>query len=134
MRTYRLLALAALDGLLGWVLYLTSTNRAFVEPPTPAERVEMANRKLTGVKSKLNALGIVRNTALRDEDLRSRSHAYWGHEVRLMDEVMEDRDVVSGVNDALEKRIKIEDITKDAENYAELVLKPLNKELASKDK
>ena len=126
MRTYRLLALAALDAALGWALYLSSTNRAFANPPTPAERVEMVNRGLVTTKSKLSALAIVRNTALRDEDLRSRTHAYWTHEVRLMSEVMEDREVVEGANDALSNRIKIQDITRDAESYAQTVLQPLS--------
>ncbi|KAL6852646.1 hypothetical protein ACO1O0_007194 [Amphichorda felina] len=128
MRNYRLLALAALDALLGWALYLSSTNRAFSNPPTPAERVEMVNRGLVTAKSKLSALAIVRNTALRDEDLRSRSHAYWTHEVRLMSEVMEDREVVEGVNDALSNRISIQHITRDAEAYAQTVLQPLSSE------
>jgi hypothetical protein len=124
-RNYRMLALATLDAVLGWVLYLSSTNRAFAVPPTPAERVEMANRALMTTKSTISALGIVRNTSLRDEDLRSRSHAYWAHEVRLMSEVMEDREVVESVNDALSSRIRIQDITRDAEAYAKTVLQPL---------
>ncbi|KAH7319672.1 hypothetical protein B0I35DRAFT_477999 [Stachybotrys elegans] len=125
MRTCRLVALATLDGLLGWALYLSSTNRAFVQVPSAAERVEMTNRALMSVKSKLSALGIVKNTALRDEDLRSRGQAYWHTEVRLMSEAMEEREVVEGVNDALSNRIDIQAITRDAENYAESVLQPL---------
>jgi hypothetical protein len=126
LRICRLVALAALDAALGWVLYLSSTNRAFTTPPSTAERVELANRGLLTVKSRISALGIVRNTALRDEDLRTRSQAYWSHEVRLMREVMEDRDVIEGVNDALSNRIRIQEITRDAEAYAENVLQPLH--------
>jgi len=40
MRIYRGVALSALDGLLGYLLYLSSTNRAFLTPPSAAERVE----------------------------------------------------------------------------------------------
>lgn len=126
MRNYRLIAMAALNAGLAWVLFLSSTNRAFATPPSTAERVEQVNRGLITVKSKMNALGIVRNTALRDEDLRSRTHAYWTHEVRLMGEVMEDRDVIEGVNDALSNRIRIQDITRDAESYAQNVLQPVH--------
>lgn len=129
-RNYRLVALAALDGLLGWVLYLSSTNRAFAQPPSPAERVETANRGLMSIKSRLNAVGIVKNTALRDEDLRARSHAYWTHEVRLMREVMEEREVVEGVNDALGSRIDIQTISRDAEAYSQSVLQPLRQEVS----
>ncbi|KAM5348662.1 hypothetical protein ACJ41O_008486 [Fusarium nematophilum] len=125
-RAARLVALGGLNGGLAWLLYLSSTNRAFFEPPSPVERVESAFRALHAVKSKLSALGIVKNTALRDEDLRSRSHAYWAHEVRLMGEVMEEREVVEGVNDALSNRIDIRTITRDAEAYAQTVLQPLH--------
>lgn len=125
MRNYRLVALATLDALLGWLLYLSSTNRAFVQPPSPAERVETVNRALMAVKSKLSAVGIVKNTALRDEHLRSRSQAYWVHEVRLMHEVMEEREVVEGVNDALSSRINMQNVLRDAESYSQSVLQPL---------
>jgi hypothetical protein len=124
-RAYRCLALAALDALLGWLLWLSSTNRAFVRPPHAAERVEGLNRAIAAVRSKMSALGIVKNTAIRDDELRTRSHAYWMHEVRLMGEVMEEREVIEGVNDALQNRIDIRTISSDAETYADGVLQML---------
>ncbi|EGU81010.1 hypothetical protein FOPG_07183 [Fusarium oxysporum f. sp. conglutinans race 2 54008] len=132
-RVARLVTLAAFDAALGWLLYLSATNRAFVEPPSPVERIEATSRALLIVKSKLSALGIVKNTALRDEDLRSRNHAYWSHEVRLMGEVMEEREVVEGVNDALTNRIDVATITRDAEGYAQNVLHSLRGETADDD-
>ncbi|KAI6781517.1 uncharacterized protein J7T54_001479 [Emericellopsis cladophorae] len=125
MRTYRYAALAVLNAGLAYVLFLSSTNRAFGTPPSPAERVETANRALGAARGKLNALGIIRNTTVRDDELRTRVQHYWAHEVRLMGEVMEEREVVEGVNDALSNRIKIEDISRDAETYAQSVLQPL---------
>ncbi|OTA96705.1 hypothetical protein M434DRAFT_392641 [Hypoxylon sp. CO27-5] len=121
-RTYRLLSLAALDGALAFLLYLSSTNRAFANPPSAAERVEAVTRQLQMTKSRLNAVGIVKNTAIRDEELRARTQAYWQHEGRLMREVMEEREVVEGVNDALQNRINIQDISRDADAYALNVL------------
>lgn len=128
MRSYRLLALAALNGALGWVLYLSSTNRAFARLPSPAERIDDVSRALLHVKSALNAVCIVKNTAMRDEELRARSQAYWAHEVRVMREVMEERDVIEGVNDALSNRIDIDRIAADATTYAESVLEPLRQQ------
>ena len=125
MRSYRLLGLAVLDGLLGTALYLSSTNRAFVQLPSPAERVEMVNRATLSVRSKLSALGIVKNTALRDDDLRARSQAYWSHEVRLMREVMEEREVIEGINDALSNRVNVQNIQRDADAYTQSLLQPL---------
>ncbi|KAJ9165213.1 Chorismate synthase protein [Coniochaeta hoffmannii] len=123
-RARRYVCLALLDGAVAWVLYLSSTNRAFVIPPTPAERIEAATRILGGAKSKLNAVGIVKNTAIRDEELRARTQAYWAHEGVVMRDVMEEREVVEGVNDALANRIDIRGIERDAETYAANVLLP----------
>ncbi|KAF3071005.1 hypothetical protein GL218_00408 [Daldinia childiae] len=121
-RIARQLGLASLDFLLAYLLYLSSTNRAFVAPPSAAVRVEAVTRQLQGTKGRLNAIGIVKNTANRDEELRSRSQAYWRHEGMLMREVMEEREVVEGVNDALQNRIDIGDIMRDADAYALNVL------------
>lgn len=127
-RLYRLVALAALDGILAWVLFLSSTNRAFVRVATPAERVDTLERALAGLKAKFNALAIVKNTSVRDETLRDRSQTYWAQEVRLMGDAMEEREVVDGVNDALSNRINIQTITQDAASYAETMLKTLKGE------
>jgi hypothetical protein len=123
-RVYRLVGLAALDSVLGWLLWLSTTNRAFVTPPTAPERIENVLRALGGAKAKLHAVGIVKNTAIRDEELHARSQAYWTHEVMLMRNVMEEKEVIDGVKDALENRINIEAITREAEIYAQSVLQP----------
>ncbi|KAK4459961.1 CHD5-like protein-domain-containing protein [Cladorrhinum samala] len=116
-RVYRYVALAGLDGTLGLLLYLSGTNRAFVDPPAHAQRVEGVFRALTGVKGKINAVGVVKNTVLRDEGLRGRSNAYWSHEVRLTRETMEEEEVVKGINDALQNRLDIKALERDAEQY-----------------
>ncbi|OAA73868.1 hypothetical protein ISF_00769 [Cordyceps fumosorosea ARSEF 2679] len=93
-----------------------------------AERLESVNRALQGAKSKMSALGIVKNTAQRDAELRGRSDAYWTHEVRLMAEAMEEREVIECVSDALENRVDIQTITRDADSYTSLVLQDLAQE------
>ncbi|KAI0974960.1 hypothetical protein F4678DRAFT_421479 [Xylaria arbuscula] len=118
MRTIRYLLLGVLDAGLAGVVWLTATNRFFDSPLSPAARVEAVTRRLLATKSKLSGVGIVRNTNLRDEDLRARTATYWAHEGQVMREVMEEREVVEGVNDALANRINIQNISRDAENYA----------------
>lgn len=125
MRVYRGLAIAALDGLLGWALYLSSTNRAFLKPASAAERVESTTRYIDMVRNKMSTVTILRNTINRDDDLRNRSQEYWVHEGRVMRETMEEREVLEGVNDALSSRINIASITADAETYARSVVEPL---------
>ncbi|KAH6666481.1 hypothetical protein F5X68DRAFT_195135 [Plectosphaerella plurivora] len=122
-RSLRLVALAILDAGLAGLLFVSSTNRLFGLPPSRAARLHEANRAIAIVRSKLAALGIVRNTSARDDALRSQSAAYWSHEVRLMGEVMEEREVVEGINDAIGSgRLNIELIQQDAEAYASGVL------------
>ncbi|KAG6016836.1 hypothetical protein E4U54_000390 [Claviceps lovelessii] len=122
MRNYRLLALCLLNGLLGWVLYLSCTNRAFVQQPSPSERIAHVTSSLSAARSRLNAIGIMNNTAMRNEELRARYQEYWAHETKLMRGAMEQREVVECVNDALSTRINIEGINKEAETYTEGVL------------
>lgn len=117
MRTSRCIVLGILDAVVAALIWLSTTERMFARLPNPAARVEAVIRQLLTTKSKLNAVGIVKNTTLRDDDLRARISAYWTHEGKVMREVMEEREVVEGVNDAL-KRINIGDITRDAEQYA----------------
>lgn len=120
--------LAVFDALLGYAIYLSATNRAFIQLPSPAERIEKVNNGLHVAKSKLSALGIIKNTAQRDAELRERSDLYWQHETRIMSEAMEERDVIDGVTDALENRLNIQNITRDADTYAQIVLQDLNEE------
>lgn len=83
-------------------------------------------RQLQQVKGKINAAGVMQNTISRDDELRARSNAYWHHEVRLMGEVMEERDVVEGVRDALRERIVVENVERDAETYVRSMLPPFS--------
>jgi hypothetical protein len=118
MRIYRGVAIAALHGIVGWLMYLSSTNRAFGTPPSASERIEGSLKHLELARSKVNATGVMRNTISRDPALRARTQAYWVDEGRMMGEYMEDREVVEGVNNALENRINIATISKDADIYA----------------
>ncbi|KAI0806457.1 hypothetical protein GGR55DRAFT_206725 [Xylaria sp. FL0064] len=117
-RAQRCVKLGVLDAGIAALIWLSATNRLFASQPSTAARVEAVTRQLLATKSKLSGVGIVKNTNLRDEDLRARTAAYWTQEGRVMREVMEEREVVEGINDALANRINIQDISRDAENYA----------------
>lgn len=121
-RTYRLLALAFIDGVLGWLIFLSATNRAFVTPPSAAERVESAIRTVSGVRNSLSSIMVLKNTIQRDAQLREVGERYWVTEGVAMGEAMEDREVVEGVQNALEERIDLANISKDADAYAKSVV------------
>ncbi|KAI9872178.1 MAG: hypothetical protein M1830_001997, partial [Pleopsidium flavum] len=61
MRTYRGLAIALIDTLLAYGLYLSSTHRFFVTPPSLSQNLETTTRVLEATQRKLGAVGIVRN-------------------------------------------------------------------------
>ncbi|KAF2142528.1 uncharacterized protein K452DRAFT_249304 [Aplosporella prunicola CBS 121167] len=118
MRTMRYIGMACVDGLLGFALYLTSTNRWLVVPPSISERLEESTRMVEALKGKLGMLGAMKNTVARDKNLRERSEAYWMDEGRLMGEVLEDREVVDGMQNAL-GRVNVEMIERQAGGMAE---------------
>ncbi|KZF25712.1 hypothetical protein L228DRAFT_280934 [Xylona heveae TC161] len=116
-KVYRGLGLAVLDALLGWGMYLSSTNRLFVTPPPPAMRIENSTKMLEAAQRKLQSLGMMRNVILRDAPLRSLMEKYWIAEDKVMTEIFEDREVVDGMNVAL-GRTNVDVIMDDAEKYA----------------
>ena len=91
----------------------------FVVPPTAAERMETAMRGLETARAKLNAVGILRNVVVRDEGLRRKGEAYWKREGLTMGEVMEEREVVEGIRNALSERVKVGQVEDEARRYAE---------------
>lgn len=119
MRVFRGIGMAVLDLLMASILYLSSTNRFFVIPVNKAERVENAIRALDAARGKMNAVGIIRNVNVRDEALRRKSENYWRREVQIMGEVMDEKEVVEGVRNALSERIQVARVEEDARKYAE---------------
>ena len=118
LRTYRGVGIAVVDAFLAFLLFLSSTNRAFVTPLSNAERLEGATRTLETANRKLHAMGITRNVVVRDDTLRKKTEAYWEVEGKLMGEVFEEREVVDGVRGAL-GRLNVREITEEAARYAD---------------
>lgn len=119
MRLFRGVAIALADAYLAGLLWLSSTNRMFVKPPSSAERLEMAMRVLENARGKLSAVGIVRNAIVRDEGLRGKTEAYWRKEGQITGEIMDEREVVEGVRNALSGRIKVASLEEEARKYAD---------------
>ena len=111
--------IALADVVFAGLLYLSSTNRMFVIPPSAAERMETAMRMLENARGKLNAVGILRNVIVRDENLRRVNETYWRKEGMFMGEVMDEREVVEGVRNALSERVQVAKIEEEATKYAE---------------
>lgn len=75
---YRGIAIAVVDSLLGYVIYLSATRRIDLGLRTdPVENVQLALMKLTHIESKLTSTREVRNTSMRDANLRRRVNKWW---------------------------------------------------------
>ncbi|KAF2719482.1 hypothetical protein K431DRAFT_339955 [Polychaeton citri CBS 116435] len=78
------LLIALLDGLLGWALFLHSTNRFALLPPSESaqlvQRLAEHARALELGLSRARGLGIVKNAVSRDARLRAKGEQYWVRE------------------------------------------------------
>lgn len=119
MRIVRGVLICVADLVISGLLYLSGTNRLFVTPPTPAERMETALRGLDLSRGKINALGVIRNAVVRDEGLRRRTEGYWIREGKIMGEVMDEKEVVEGVKSALTNRIQMTNVESEAKRLSE---------------
>ena len=119
MRVFRGIVVALADALVAGLLWLSSTNRMFIVPPSAAERMETAMRVLENARGKVNAVGIMRNAVVRDEGLRRKVEAYWRREGQVMGQVMDERAVVEGVRNALSGRIQLAAVEEEARKYAQ---------------
>jgi hypothetical protein len=122
MRLYRGVTIALVDALLGWVLYLSSTNRLFTVPPSPIEQAALTAASLQNSIQKLRAVGILQSAVMRDDGLRGMNNNYWRQEQAIMAKVYEQPEVVAAINSALEERIDIEKIEREAGEYADQVV------------
>ncbi|KAK3710073.1 hypothetical protein LTR37_010504 [Vermiconidia calcicola] len=121
MQVWRGLAIAAMDGLLGWVIWLQATGRAFLTPAPTSERLLDCARTLEMVLGKARGLGMVRNGAMRDPEQRRKVDAYWAKEGEVMRDVFEEPEVLEAQRNAL-KRLDVTRVGREAEGYIDSVL------------
>lgn len=102
-------------------MYLSSTNRAFVSPVSPAEKIEATTKIIEETRNRLNAVALMRNASVRDKDLRGKVEDYWVKEGDFMREILETREVVDGMKNALESRVNLVTVQKEADAFADAV-------------
>jgi hypothetical protein len=121
MQIWRGLAIAALDGILGWVIWLQATGRAFLTPPTASERIADHGKVLEGLLSKARGLGVIRNATFRDNGMRGQVNRYWVKEGEVMKDVFEQPEVLEAQRNAL-RRIDMMRVGREAEVYIDSIL------------
>ncbi|KAK3067346.1 hypothetical protein LTR53_015844 [Teratosphaeriaceae sp. CCFEE 6253] len=121
LQVWRGLAIAAVDGVLGWVIWLQATERAFLTPAPAAERVLDHAKVLEGVLARARGLGVLRNGTVRDAALRGTVDGYWVKEGEVMKDVFEQPEVIEAQQHAI-RRMDIVRVGREAEGYIETVL------------
>lgn len=116
MLVWRGLAIAAMDALLGWVIWLQATGRAFITPTPASERLLDHGKRLEAVLAKTRSLGILRNGSVRDAGLRRQVDDYWVKEGEVMRDVFEEPEVLEAQRNAL-KRIDITRVQREADGF-----------------
>ena len=119
--TYRGIAMAVVDLVLGWMIYLSSTNRAFVRPPSVADRLRHSSQLLDSASRKLRALVITRMAISQDEGLVSTLQRYWNQEDTASRQTFDDPNVVEHVK-AVRARLDLSALTQEATLYAEAIV------------
>ena len=121
MQVWRGLAIAAMDGVLGWVIWLQATGRALLRSPPTSERILGHARLLEHVLGKVRGLGIIRNGTVRDGGLRRQVDSYWVKESEVMKDVFEEPEVLQVQNNAL-RRLDVTRVGHEAEAYLDNIL------------
>lgn len=114
LQVYRGLAIAALDGVLGWMIWLQATGRAFIAPVPVSERLMNTGRIFEAVMGKTRGLGIVRNGVVRNAEMRKKSDGYWVKEGEVMKDIFEEPEVLEAQRNAL-RRLDSQRIAREAD-------------------
>lgn len=118
MPVWRGLGIAATDGILGWVIWLQATGRAFLSQTPPGERILDHEKRLETILGKIQALGVIRNGTVRDSGSRKKFEDYWMKEGEVMKDAMEQPDVLSAQRNAL-ARADVARIAREAETFVD---------------
>ena len=121
LQVWRGLAIATIDGVLGWVIWLQATGRAFLSPPPMRERLLDHGKLMEVLLGKTRGLGVLRNGTVRDASMRRKVDDYWVKESEVMKDVFEEPEVLEAQRNAL-RRIDINSIGREADEYIQTIL------------
>lgn len=120
MRSYRHFAFALLDSLLGWGLWLTSTNRWLVQAPALSQQIDFLSTALKGPAVKMALLSRMQAAVVSDEQLLATGMQHWTQEPIQVTELEQEREVVDAKRLAL-SRLNIDKIRHEAQLWVDQV-------------
>lgn len=112
MRVFRTVGMAVVDSLLGLVIWLSATRRWNIG--WEEERIVEIQKLLLNMGSYLHAGNYLKQTVLRDDELRAKYVAWWRREDALGKELMLE-DEVALARERLPSRINMDKLTSEAE-------------------
>lgn len=121
LQVWRGLGIAGVDAVLGLVIWLQATGRAFLTPTPVGERLLEHGSVVESILGKARSLGILRNGVARDVALRSKLDDYWVKEGEVMKDVFEQPEVLEAQRHAL-KRIDVGRVGHEADAYIDTIL------------
>lgn len=110
-----------MDGLLGYVVWLQATGRAFLAATPMSERLAEHEQELQGILVRTRGLGVLRNGMMRDAGLRRKVDDYWVKEGEIMRHTMEDPKVLEAQRLAL-SRVGVDQYGRGAEKVIDTIL------------
>lgn len=124
MRIARGVGIATLDGLLGYALYLTGTRRWSVGWETEAveETMEAIGKMLERASGRLQAGNFIKQTVMRDKELREKAVEFWATEEDLGKEMDADEEVRKVRMSSLPSRMDLDQLTREATARSEGLL------------
>lgn len=116
--------MAALDGILGYFVFLSGTGRwtLGLEGVRIEERLETLTKSIEIVASRLHADNLLRQTILRNKTLRERMVDHWTNEENVAREIMEDDEVQQSRINFVTNRSNLDKLEEEAGKKSEGVV------------
>lgn len=124
MRIVRGIGIAMLDGLLGYALFLTGTRRWSVGWETEAveETMDAIGKTLERASGRLQAGNFIKQTVMRDKELREKAVEFWVAEEDLGKEMDANEEVQKVKMSSLPSRMDLDQLTREATARSEGLL------------
>lgn len=125
LNLWRGIGIAFVDAWLGYVIFLTGTGRwtAGLDGLHVQEKLETLNKASELVYARLHSENFLRQTVLRNKDLREKSFEFWTAEERVGKEIMLDEEVK---NVRANLTLNITQLTEEAAQKSEGMLNTIN--------
>lgn len=124
IRIIRGVGIAVMDGVLGYAMFLSGTRRWKIgwEEEAVDETIAEIGRSLERTAGRLQAGNFIKQTTMRDAELRGRTVEFWMKEEQMGREVAEDEEVKEVRMSSLPSRLDFDTLAKEASMRSEMMM------------